>query len=72
MKKNSSSDDLKSSTLGWKFIAIVAVITSIFFTFLYLAMSSEPDYMPNRKPKVTTEQNAPADTSKAVEKTSSE
>ena len=72
MKKNSSSDDLESTTLGWKFIAIVAVITSIFFTFLYLAMSSEPDYMPNRKPKVTTQQDAPVNAPQPVEKTSSE
>ena len=51
MKNNPSSDDLVSTTLGWKFVALVAVITTIFFTFLYLAMSSEPDYMPNRPPK---------------------
>jgi len=51
MKNNSSSDDLESTTLGWKFIAIVAVITSIFFTF---------------------QQDAPANTSQPVEKTSSE
>ena len=72
MKKNSSSDDLESTTLGWKFIAIVAVITSIFFTFLYLAMSSEPDYMPNRKPKVATQQDVPVNAPQPVEKTSSE
>lgn len=72
MKKNSSSDDLQSTTLGWKFVAIVAAITTIFFTFLYLAMSSEPDYMPNRKPKVTIQQDAPASTPRPVEKTPSE
>ena len=72
MKKNSSSDDLQSTTLGWKFVAIVAAITTIFFTFLYLAMSSEPDYMPNRKPKVTIQQDAPASTPHPVEKTPSE
>ena len=72
MKKNSSSDDLQSTTLGWKFVAIVAAITTIFFTFLYLAMSSEPDYMPNRKPKVTIQQDAPARTPQPVEKTPSE
>ncbi|OTG67722.1 hypothetical protein [Acinetobacter silvestris] len=72
MKKNSSSDDLKSTTLGWKFIAIVAVLTSIFFTFLYLAMSSEPDYMPNQKRKAAALQDTPTSTSQLVEKTSSE
>ena len=54
MKNNTASDDLnKSTTLGWKFVALVALVTTVFFTFLYLAMSSEPDYMPNRPPKVT-------------------
>ena len=72
MKKNSSSDDLQSTTLGWKFVAIVAAITTIFLTFLYLAMSSEPDYMPNRKPKVTIQQDAPASTPQPVEKIPSE
>ena len=55
MNKNSSSNDHASTTLGWKFVAIVAGVTTIFFTFLYLAMSSEPDYMPNRPPKVVTQ-----------------
>jgi hypothetical protein len=59
MQNNSSSDDLKkSTTLGWKFVGLVAGITTIFFTFLYLAMSSEPDYMPNRPPKVTVQPEA--------------
>ena len=53
MQNNSSSDDLKkSTTLGWKFVAIVGVITAIFFTFLYLAMSSKPDYMQKHPSKV--------------------
>lgn len=72
MKNNSSSDDSASTTLGWKFVAIVATITTIFFTFLYLAMSSEPDYMPNRKPKVISHQEAPADIPQSIEKSSSE
>lgn len=55
MKNNHTSNDLESTALGWKFIAIVAVLTSIFFTFLYLAMSSEPDYMPSHKQKVGNE-----------------
>ncbi len=72
MKNNSSSDDLESTTLGWKFVAIVAVITTIFFTFLYLAMTSDPDYMPNRKPKVIIQQDVPASTPHPTEKPSSE
>lgn len=59
MQKQPVSDEIESTTLGWKFVAIVGVITAIFFTFLYLAMSSEPDYMPNRPAKVAV-QDAPA------------
>jgi hypothetical protein len=55
MKNTSSSNDTESTVLGWKFIAIVGIITAIFFTFLYLAMSSDPEYMPNREPKVATQ-----------------
>jgi hypothetical protein len=50
--KTPSSNDTESTVLGWKFIIIVGIITTIFFSFLYLAMSSDPDYMPNREPKV--------------------
>ena len=62
MNNNSSSDHTTSTTLGWKFVAIVAGISTIFFVFLYLAMSSEPDYMPNRPAKVLPAQdvNVPA------------
>lgn len=72
MKNDSSSNDSKSTTLGWKFVAIVAVIVTAFFTFLYLAMSNEPDYMPSHKQKVTTQQEAPVSTPQPVEKNSSE
>ncbi len=71
MKNNQTPDDSQSTVLGWKFIAIVAVLTSIFFTFLYLAMSSEPDYMPSHKQKVGNEQKN-ASASQSVEKISSE
>lgn len=50
--KTPSSNDTESTVLGWKFIIIVGIITTIFFSFLYLAMSSDPEYMPNREPKV--------------------
>lgn len=56
MNKKPSHDDIESTILGWKFIAIVAVLTTLFFSFLYLAMSSEPDYMPNKQNK-TIEKN---------------
>jgi hypothetical protein len=35
-------------------------------------MTSDPDYMPNRKPKVTVQQDAPASTPQPSEKSSSE
>lgn len=64
MQNNSSSDDLKkSTTLGWKFVAIVAVITTIFFTFLYLAMTSKPDYMQNPPAKSIAQPEAKNSTS---------
>ena len=72
MKKNSPSDHTESAALGWKFVAIVAVLTSVFFSFLYLAMSSEPDYMPSQKHKTTTLQEVPTSTPQSVEKISSE
>lgn len=71
MKNNHTTDDSESTVLGRKFIAIVAVLTSIFFTFLYLAMSSEPDYMPSHKQKVANEQKN-VSASQSVEKTTSE
>ncbi|MFD1437592.1 MULTISPECIES: hypothetical protein [Acinetobacter Taxon 24] len=72
MKNNSSSDDSESTVLGWKFVAIVGAITTIFFTFLYLAMTSDPDYMPNRKPKATIQEAAPTSTPQPQEKTTPE
>ena len=59
MKNTSSSNDTESTVLGWKFVVIVGIITTIFFTFLYLAMSSDPEYMPNREPKVATQPAQP-------------
>lgn len=71
MQNKSSSNDTESTVLGWKFVAIVAGITAIFFTFLYLAMSHDPDYMPNRTPKAAVQEMIPAVTSEPVQKTSS-
>lgn len=72
MQNKPSSDEIESSALGWKFVVIVAGITTIFFTFLYLAMSIEPDYMPNREPKVSTQQSMPASSAHSVEESSSQ
>lgn len=72
MKKTSSSDHLESTALGWKFVAIIALITTIFFTFLYLAMSHEPDYMPSRKAKVAQQEQINSPQPTAVEQATSE
>ena len=72
MKKNSPSDHTESAALGWKFVAIVAVLTSVFFSFLYLAMSSEPDYMPSQKHKAAALQDVPTNTPQSAGKTASE
>lgn len=68
MHQSPRTNDHESSALGWKFVIIVGVVTTIFFTFLYLAMTSEPDYMPSQKAKektshqvVTAEQNVKHD-----------
>lgn len=67
MKNMPSSDHIESTNLGWKFIFIVAALTTVFFTFLYLAMTSKPDYM--LKPKeVTQQQNPPSSTPPKTEK----
>ncbi|SPL71317.1 hypothetical protein [Acinetobacter stercoris] len=71
MKQTSSSDDTESSILGWKFVAIVGVLTAIFFTCLFLAMSKEPDYMPSQKRKAAIEQNAQSHASQPVDQNTS-
>lgn len=63
MHNDSSSDDLNNSTtLGWKFVAIVTAITAIFFTFLYLAMSNKPDYMQKHPTKAIVQNEATKNT----------
>ena len=65
--KHSNSNDSESTVLGWKFVAIVAVITTIFFTCLYLAMSDEPDYMQHKKRShATFSKDAAQDTTAAL------
>lgn len=63
MTDKSSSE---STILGWKFVVLFGAIGVIFLSFFYLAMSSEPDYMPGAQRKAqqqhemqhTTEQPA--------------
>ena len=47
----SRQNDSNETVLGWKFVLIVGVLSAIFLGFFYLAMSSEPDYMPRAQHK---------------------
>lgn len=44
--RSNSHNDSSETVLGWKFVIIVGVLSTIFLSFFYLAMSNEPDYMP--------------------------
>ena len=56
---NSSSDHIKSTKLGWKFVVIVGALTTLFFTGLYSAMTYEPDYMIEKRQKAKSQQQEP-------------
>lgn len=55
MSNHSSSDHAKSTKLGWKFVALVGILTAIFFTGLYSAMTYEPDYMIEHRQKTQSQ-----------------
>ncbi|MCH7379032.1 MULTISPECIES: hypothetical protein [Acinetobacter] len=44
-------DSNEETVLGWKFVIIVGVLSTIFLSFFYLAMTQEPDYMPGAQRK---------------------
>lgn len=67
MKNNSSSDHIKSTILGWKFVTIVGILTGIFFTGLYSAMTYEPDYMVEKRQKVAAQQEVDTSAPQTVE-----
>ncbi|MDF2417791.1 hypothetical protein GWP85_09730 [Acinetobacter beijerinckii] len=50
-KQSNSHNDSSETVLGWKFVIIVGVLSTIFLSFFYLAMSQEPDYMPGAQRK---------------------
>lgn len=50
-KQPSPQKDSNETVLGWKFVIIVGVLSTIFLSFFYLAMSQEPDYMPGAQRK---------------------
>lgn len=41
----------ENSFWGWKALIITVIISAFFMGFLYLAVTSEPDYMPSHKYK---------------------
>ena len=50
-QKNSNEE----TVLGWKFVIIVGVLSTIFLSFFYLAMAHEPDYMHSAQRKAQQE-----------------
>lgn len=50
-KQPSPQKDSNETVLGWKFVIIVGVLSTIFLSFFYLAMTQEPDYMPGAQRK---------------------
>lgn len=52
----SPQKDSNETVLGWKFVIIVGVLSTIFLSFFYLAMTQEPDYMPGAQRKAQQHQ----------------
>ncbi|EEH67230.1 MULTISPECIES: hypothetical protein [Acinetobacter] len=52
----SPQKDSNETVLGWKFVIIVGILSTIFLSFFYLAMTQEPDYMPGAQRKIQQEE----------------
>jgi hypothetical protein len=63
----SPQKDSSETVLGWKFVIIVGVLSTIFLTFFYLAMSQEPDYMPGAQRKAQQQKQQAQNASAASE-----
>lgn len=63
--KPSPQKDSNETVLGWKFVIIVGVLSTIFLSFFYLAMTQEPDYMPGAQRKAQQQQGLSQETSPA-------
>ncbi|ATZ68086.1 hypothetical protein [Acinetobacter haemolyticus] len=61
----SPQKDSNETVLGWKFVIIVGVLSTIFLSFFYLAMTQEPDYMPGAQRKAQQQQELSQETSPA-------
>lgn len=60
-------DSNEETVLGWKFVIIVGVLSTIFLSFFYLAMTQEPDYMPGAQRKAQQQKElSQQDTSSAT------
>ncbi|EOR09722.1 hypothetical protein MMP65_13055 [Acinetobacter sp. ANC 3926] len=58
-------DSNEETVLGWKFVIIVGVLSTIFLSFFYLAMTQEPDYMPGAQRKAQQQKELSQETSPA-------
>ncbi|MCH7336554.1 hypothetical protein [Acinetobacter sp. NIPH 2699] len=65
-KQPSPQKDSNETALGWKFVIIVGVLSTIFLSFFYLAMTQEPDYMPGAQRKAQQEKALSQDASPAT------
>ncbi|RZF50847.1 hypothetical protein EXE30_12400 [Acinetobacter halotolerans] len=61
----SPQKDSNETVLGWKFVIIVGVLSTIFLSFFYLAMTQEPDYMPGAQRKAQQQQELSQEASPA-------
>lgn len=71
-KQPSPQKDSNETVLGWKFVIIVGVLSTIFLSFFYLAMTQEPDYMPGaqrkaQQQKELSQQGSPASSEVAAQ-----
>ena len=65
--RSNSHKDSNETVLGWKFVIIVGVLSTIFLSFFYLAMTQEPDYMPGAQRKAQQEKQLAQHASAASE-----
>ena len=65
--RSNSHKDSNETVLGWKFVIIVGVLSTIFLSFFSLAMTQEPDYMPGAQRKAQQEKQLAQHASAASE-----
>lgn len=45
----------EESIWGWKLLIVACILSFIFMSIFYLAVTNDPEYMPNHKQKYTQE-----------------